>query len=415
MSADVEEAAAAPARTIPGLGPPALHTGAAAAMVPLDQVLSGMVAAGQSIEAICLYLDLTRAALDEHLVRLDLPIPPDRPLRSSKRFWAVVDIMRLIAWRHGCVHPETIGARLGRSANAVRAKARRLGIPAPDRRSLRRLDPATLSEPCCGIGAGAPQTSPADLHGQAAHGASIANGTPDPGAAAAQRVFPDLHQNDSPFPAPTLSLARSTGRLHEPTATDAGQCNLPWTRFIRPVEVATKAVPAASNASTLVPVAPPASEHDVQLCGDLSWIGSLKRPLQYRAVVWTLGMLYFGGLPNRAIAERIGKTEAAVRTLRTRCGVPKDYDRKKFSAVFDEVAARATVDSAGLELGFDDVQREYFWRFRRDRANVRQNRKRRRALGLVENYVTDTVTRVASATRDVSAPFATPPAMLGAG
>jgi hypothetical protein len=38
----------------------------------------------------------------------------------------VLDTVRLIAWRIAGVHPEVIGLRLGRSANAVRAKARRL-------------------------------------------------------------------------------------------------------------------------------------------------------------------------------------------------------------------------------------------------------------------------------------------------
>src|SRR6516165_900673 len=121
--------------------------------IPFDAVLAGMVAAGHGIEAICLYLDLSRAALDDHLVRLGLRTPHDRPLRKlGPRGWSEIDTRRLIAWRVCGIHPETIGQRLGRSANAVRAKARRLGLPRPDRKALQRVDPATLEDPVPGFG-----------------------------------------------------------------------------------------------------------------------------------------------------------------------------------------------------------------------------------------------------------------------
>ena len=166
--------------------PPAglLLTLAAAVVFPFDRVLAGMAAAGHGIEAICLYLGLTRTVLLEHVVRLGLATPHDRPLRKSgARGWSVLDTMRLIAWRVAGVHPETIGARLGRSANAVRAKARRLGLPVPDRKTLRKLDPGTLEEPVPGFGfADLSQTprsdapaaaSPASLCGRAAGQVSI--------------------------------------------------------------------------------------------------------------------------------------------------------------------------------------------------------------------------------------------------
>ena len=66
----------------------------------LDMLLRGMVAAGQSIQAICLYLGLTRIALDGHLVRLALKTPHDRPPRSGgRRPWSLLDTVRLIAYR----------------------------------------------------------------------------------------------------------------------------------------------------------------------------------------------------------------------------------------------------------------------------------------------------------------------------
>jgi hypothetical protein len=128
---------------------------AAAAGFPLDAVLAGMVAAGQGIHAICLYLGLTRPALDEHLVRLGLRTPHERALRKpGPRGWSVLDTIRLIAWRLAGIHPDTIALRLGRSANAVRAKARRLGIPRPDRKALQRVDPERLQDPVPGFGLG---------------------------------------------------------------------------------------------------------------------------------------------------------------------------------------------------------------------------------------------------------------------
>src|SRR6516162_5775727 len=127
----------------------------AAGGIPFDAVLAGMVAPGQGIRAICLYLGLTRPALDEHLVRLGLRTPHERPLRKpGPRGWSVLDTIRLIGWRVAGIHPETIGQRLGRSANAVRAKARRLGLPRPDRKALQRVDPATLEDPVPGFGVG---------------------------------------------------------------------------------------------------------------------------------------------------------------------------------------------------------------------------------------------------------------------
>src|ERR1700756_1413375 len=140
----------------PGLLP-SLAVATTAAGFPFDPVLAGMVAAGQGIHAICLYLGLTRAALDEHVVRLGLRSPHDRPFRNpGPRGWSLIDTIRLIAWRVRGIHPETIGQRLGRSANAVRAKSRRLGLPRPGRKSLRRVDPAGLKDPGPGIAFAAP-------------------------------------------------------------------------------------------------------------------------------------------------------------------------------------------------------------------------------------------------------------------
>jgi hypothetical protein len=124
----------------------------------------------------------------------------------------------------------------------------------------------------------------------------------------------------------------------------------------------------------------------VCLSGDLLWVGTAKKPLGNRAIVWVLGMLYFGGLHWTKIAERIGKTQCATASLLHRCWVPRDRDRTKFGEVFDEEAARATLKSSGFELALDEKEKEYFWRREKERANVRQNRKRRREAGRLEAY-----------------------------
>jgi len=59
---------------------------------------------------------------------------------------------------------------------------------------------------------------------------------------------------------------------------------------------------------------------------------------------------------------------------------------KRLCDVFDEETARATLESSGFELAHDDEAKEYFWRHQKDRAKVRQNRKRRREMGRLEAY-----------------------------
>ncbi len=139
---------------------------------PLDRVLCGMVAAGLCIDALCAFLGLSRALLDGHIVRLGLQTPNDKPYRIRVRGWSIMDTQRLIAWRAVGVHPEVIGENLSskRSANAVRAKCRRLGIPAPGRRELFRPDATQLTDPEPGFGFSQPVkvSSPADNCGRSA-------------------------------------------------------------------------------------------------------------------------------------------------------------------------------------------------------------------------------------------------------
>jgi hypothetical protein len=101
-------------------------------------LLGGMLAQGHGIEALCLFLTLTRDALFELLVEVGLPTPHDRPLRRSGgvRAWKDVDFPILLKgwldnWSAAC-----IGHHLGRSRGSIWYKARRLGLPTRERRLL---------------------------------------------------------------------------------------------------------------------------------------------------------------------------------------------------------------------------------------------------------------------------------------
>ena len=350
--------------------PPLLLSPAAADVFPFDKVLGGMVAAGQGIQALCLFLDLTRSALDEHLVRLGLATPHDRPLRQSGRHpWSVRDAVRLIAWRIAGVHPEVIGLRLRRTANAVRAKAWRLGIKAPGRKALHKPDPATLTDPMPGFGFGSPdgpscQASSAAACGRAAGAVSIRGAGDDTGATVLPTgVPPDGHGTQppaevgAPQPAPepaAQSVARPTlqqvprfapsrgGRVR---SRSAGQFELSLPEVVGGADKTGHG--QQSEAVVAPPPVIPRTEAEVDLNGDLTWVGTVHRPLTNRVVVWVCGMLMLGGLHWKEAALRLGMTPGEFRTFRTRCAIPVDYNHKKLTNVFNEAIARATCERSG--------------------------------------------------------------------
>ena len=283
-----------------------------------DRLLAGMIAAGQGLEAICLYLGLTQAAVFANVVRLGLKSPSDRPYRRpGPRGWSVLDTTRLIVWRLAGVHPETIGQRLGRSANAVRAKARRLGVPAPPRSSLRRLDPHSLANPELAVFRELERTfeesraqDPVDLCGRAAGPVSIRGGADRPAPAAAlahPTPAPSAPAAAAPDGATTGRTIRARGRgLERPP----GQRELPLLHIVRS-EPSVVAEAAESGPAVIAPQ----SEADVDLGGDLRWIGQVVHPLQSEVAVWAASMLYLGGLHWKQITKRIGKTVGATRSL----------------------------------------------------------------------------------------------------
>jgi hypothetical protein len=417
--------------------PPLLLSLAAAAVFPFDQVLAGMVAAGQGIQALCLFLGLTRSALDEHLVRLGLATPHDRPLRQSGRHaWSVLDTVRLIAWRIAGVHPEVIGLRLGRSANAVRAKARRLGIQAPGRKALHKPHPATLTDPMPGFGFGRPggpscQASPVAACGPAAGPLSVL-GAADAAAVIACPISPPV---GDPHPAPEPAAQPVAERAPQQVPSFAP--SRPRRRWSRPegqrelslFGVAGGADTARHGQQSEAVVAPapaiPGTEADVDLNGNLTWIGTVHRPLTNRVVVWVCGMLMLGGLHWKQAALRVGMTPDVFRTVRTRCAIPVDYNRQKLTSVFNEAIAHATCERSGyvvkqcIKTGNNGGgSGKWFWVHKDDR-NTRVSPTERRRDHQIEGR-SNTVSIVthqelAALAGKLRAPFAERPAMMRAG
>jgi len=374
---------------------PALHL-VAAARFPFDIVLSGMVAAGQGLDALCLFLSLSRDALFESLVRLGLQTPHDRPMRKpGARGWSVPDTLRLIAWRMAGIHPETIGLRLGRSANGVRAKARRLGLPVPDRKLLRRVDPATLSDPqgCSrflrnGIDDGSVTRTAMPVGKSLRDRPSIVRSASHSSSTtgAAMPALPVVGAGSS---ASAASKAGARG-LRPPS-----QRELPVFGLARP----TQTLPTPSSAQNL---AAPAQSS----LSDIAWVGACRRVETNEVAIMGLSMRYFGGQNWKHIAADAGMSPAALRSVLSRIGLPRDPDRKKFGPTHDPECARATLEQSGFRLerdnsnpDLDPSRRPLFWKHKRDRGVTtnRATRFRRGQLGEYDKYKSEPITLVTRA------------------
>jgi len=108
------------------------------AITQYRQLLTGMLARGHGIEALCAFLTLTRDVLLDLLVQFDLPTPHDRPLRRTGGLhaWVPSDYSTLLTgwlenWPTACIAQE-----IKRSQASIWAKTRRMGLPRRDRRSL---------------------------------------------------------------------------------------------------------------------------------------------------------------------------------------------------------------------------------------------------------------------------------------
>jgi hypothetical protein len=101
-------------------------------------LLASMLAQGHGIQALCLFLSLTRGALLDLVVHLDLPTPHDRPMRKSGgiRAWRAEDFPTFLAGWLGNWSAACLADRLGRSRGSIWYKARRMGLPKRERRAL---------------------------------------------------------------------------------------------------------------------------------------------------------------------------------------------------------------------------------------------------------------------------------------
>ncbi len=104
-----------------------------------DSTLTGMVAKGHGIEALCLFLDVLEVDLLSRVVALNLYTPHNGAVRRTNRVrnaWQIGEIRQLIGLWELNLSPQYISTKLGRSPGAIRAKARWLGLPRRPRGSI---------------------------------------------------------------------------------------------------------------------------------------------------------------------------------------------------------------------------------------------------------------------------------------
>lgn len=96
-----------------------------------DSTLTGMVAKGHGIEALCLFLDLLEVDLLARVVALNLYTPHNGAVRRTsgvRNAWQIGEIRQLIALWELNLSSQCISEKLGRSQGSIRAKARWLGL-----------------------------------------------------------------------------------------------------------------------------------------------------------------------------------------------------------------------------------------------------------------------------------------------
>jgi hypothetical protein len=344
-----------------------------------------MVAAGQGIEALCLFLGITRSLLDGHLVRLGLATPHERPMRKAgAKGWSVLDTIRLIAWRTTGVHPEIIGIRLGRSAGAVRSKGRRLGLRAPARKLLHKPDPKTLGDPEPGFGCRSAAQSPVQATPEAACG-RVAGVITYRGREAAEAFSQSA--NEAGGAKVTGFFGGSIGQRELPLfgvvgGTDSKPAKQDLKQSQRKI---------AKRGLLTSEFFIPKTEAEVDFAADLGWIGKTSHPLNNKLIVWICGMLILGGLKYQEAAKRVDMTEGAFRTFRTNCGIPVDEDRRKFGTTFDERCARETFAQSGYVLQHcvtatesRDGKGNWYWVHKKDVNKIRFSPKNRKRIHQIE-------------------------------
>jgi hypothetical protein len=315
--------------------------------------------------------------------RLGLPAPHARPWRNTRRSWSVPDVVRLIIWRIAGVHPEVIGARLDtpRSANAVRAKARRLGIPPPPRKMLHR--PESLADPGAdGLKDLVPGIPPVPAQ---------RIGEEVVGSAPRKRGRPRKFRPAPPAMEDRPAAKRASGRKRARAAQEAsaaragvpgvavsGQSAAPASGAL--LDLSPGAPKTASTGASPAPVWSkdrlPRHESEIDLRdlqGDLTWFRHLNQSdkpgrLYNRVAVWLGGVMIAGGLRFDAAAARLGVTPNSFKTFRTNAGIPK-IGRKEMGTAFDPAAALEVIAQSDFEIRECLRSGKFFWAAKRDKGD----------------------------------------------
>jgi hypothetical protein len=386
-------AAAVTVEEVPRAGTGLLLAVAAAFVCPFDCVLAGMIRAGLGIEAICAYLGLSRAVLDYNIIRLDLVTPHDRPRRrGGRRPWTDNELRCAIYWRCLGIHPESIGVALDRSTIAVRSKLHRLGVPAPDRKKLHKVDPSTLDRtpPDFGFPVPPDERVPATTTrlGDEPHNILAIVSAASESAPAADETTP-------------IKKGARKGR----NAAVPGQRDLTLLRVTPPAKDVSE-VPAVDplheKGAPSTPVCKPAEVENIEkpqvvgpadLIRQYQVVGKVRRPDTNETFLTWLAVLYLGGMHFRAISALFGGDPSpdAVQSRLNRMVLPRDRDRSKFGWTCDLEVGVANLEIWGFALvrctanqGLSEHHRPLFWRHKDDKHT-----RKRRCSKLKNNEIDD--------------------------
>jgi len=308
-----------------------------------DSVLRGMVGAGLGIQAICEYLGLACETLDHNLVRLGLKRPHDRPLRrAGRKAWTAPDVMRLILYRMAGIHPAYIAAKLDRSVSGVYAKLRRLGIPAPPRSALRRVEPPTLRESDLSFGFPARHNN-LDASDDKSDVVIVPDFElrPDPKPASSSRKTPAKKAASA---GRTLSASKTHGQRelrllrNLPNAEPAVviPAGIPLTEVEAKPETETP-VPAARTETPAAWVNMTFEQKPVAYMSDDALAVRLKQRFVVRdpSAILNLSIRIFGGWSYKAAAQRLGTTASKIGSLLDIIDLPRSPDRSFKSDSYD--------------------------------------------------------------------------------
>lgn len=393
---------------VPKRGAGLLLAVAAAFVSPFDCVLVGMIRAGIGIEAICALLGLTREILDYNVVRLDLPIPHDRPRRKrgGRYAWSDEEVRCAIVWRCAGIHPYSIGRAFGRSAGAVRSKLRGLGVPTPSRKILHKVDPANLSRvppdlgfpvPAGGSAVGptqhtvvapkyaASESEPVTSPPTQANFRFTSENAPPPSEP--QPEF-DATVDDPSEPASSIVSDKNNAELVAiPSALDA----LSESVAVNPDQNASQETlrPICKAANAPTPLVGPAELVEQYRCD------RVRNAETSEDFVRWISLLHAGGMHYKAIAEYTGVSAKGVQGIMNRIHLPRDKDKSKFSWSCDLECGEATLKQWGYVLqrctnnfALAEDKRPLFWRKKKETYDRKRRyaRLQNKELGEYEKY-----------------------------